>query len=123
MDFEDLACEFGIEIETLDPDDFIKTVEDMKQNEKLEADMLQLVQFALTYKAQFYSLIDAELPMYMSWIRGNKSIYLSEKLERLIPSDYPESIPNSWNVLRKDLQHAKELGLFDRYKIKHSKEN
>ncbi|OXA45124.1 Phthiocerol synthesis polyketide synthase type I PpsC [Folsomia candida] len=123
VDFEDLACEFGIEIETLDPDDFIKTVEDMKQNEKLEADMLQLVQFALTYKAQFYSLIDAELPMYMSWIRGNKSIYLSEKLERLIPSDYPESIPNSWNVLRKDLQHAKELGLFDRYKIKHSKEN
>lgn len=110
-------------MEALDPDEFVKRVEDMKQNEKLDADMMQLIQFAFTYKAEAYSLEDMEIPVYMSWIRGNKNIFLSEKLERLLPSEYPSCIPKSWDVLRKNLQHAKDMGLFDRFKIKYTKEN
>ncbi|XP_035707663.1 mycocerosic acid synthase-like polyketide synthase [Folsomia candida] len=122
-DFEELAGEFGVKMEALDPDEFVKRVEDMKQNEKLDADMMQLIQFAFTYKAEAYSLEDMEIPVYMSWIRGNKNIFLSEKLERLLPSEYPSCIPKSWDVLRKNLQHAKDMGLFDRFKIKYTKEN
>lgn len=107
----------------MDLDDFVKRVEDMKTSDKLETNMKRIAQLSVTNKLFVYFLEDTKFPAYMEWIRGNKRIYFSEKLERLIPTEYPTSIPNSWDVLRKNLQRAKMLGPFDRYKIKYSTSN
>lgn len=83
-------------------------------------EMLQLVRFATSKDSELLHLKEQEMPFYTSWRNGNKRIFYSKKLEKLIPEQYPSCITPSWDVLRGDLRFAKDSGVFDRYKIKHS---
>lgn len=83
-------------------------------------EMVQLVKFAMSKDTELLHLRDQELPYYTSWRAGNKDVFLSKKMKELMPEEYPSCITPSWDVLRRDLRFAKDTGIFDRYKIKHS---
>jgi len=115
-DFESLAKEFGVAVKVMDSYEFRDKFKTMDSNDEI----IQLVKFAMSKDAELLHLKDMEMPFYTSWREGNKNVFLSQKLERLMPGVYPGCITPSWDVLRKDLKFAKDSGIFDRYRIKHS---
>ncbi|XP_035705542.1 phenolphthiocerol synthesis polyketide synthase type I Pks15/1 isoform X2 [Folsomia candida] len=115
-EFETLAREFGVAVKVMDSYQFLDKFKSMDSNDE----MLQLVRFATSKDSELLHLKEQEMPFYTSWRNGNKRIFYSKKLEKLIPEQYPSCITPSWDVLRGDLRFAKDSGVFDRYKIKHS---
>ncbi|XP_035715748.1 phenolphthiocerol synthesis polyketide synthase type I Pks15/1 [Folsomia candida] len=115
-EFEALAREFGITVTVLDSSEFVDMWKQMDSSDE----MVQLVKFAMSKDTELLHLRDQELPYYTSWRAGNKDVFLSKKMKELMPEEYPSCITPSWDVLRRDLRFAKDTGIFDRYKIKHS---
>ncbi|XP_021946582.1 phenolphthiocerol synthesis polyketide synthase type I Pks15/1-like [Folsomia candida] len=114
-EFETLAKEFGVAVQVLDSTDFLEKWKKMDSNDE----MIQLVKFA-TSQEELLKLRDQKMPYYISWLNGNQNIFFSKKVASLMPEEYPNCITPSWEVLRHDLRHAKDTGIFDRHKIKHS---
>lgn len=102
-------------VQVLDSTDFLEKWKKMDSNDE----MIQLVKFA-TSQEELLKLRDQKMPYYISWLNGNQNIFFSKKVASLMPEEYPNCITPSWEVLRHDLRHAKDTGIFDRHKIKHS---
>ena len=115
-EFENLAKEFGVGIQVMDSTAFLDKWKSMDSNDE----MIQLVRFATSQEEELLKLRDQKMPYYTSWLNGNKNIFFSTKLATLMPNEYPACITPSWEVLRNDLKYARDTGIFDRYKIKHS---
>lgn len=77
--------------------------------------MVQLAKFAGSFQEKLFAL--EEVGLIFNWLQGNKNILWSKKLETHLPTEYPSSIISSWDILKRDLIHAKDAGVFDRFKI------
>ncbi|XP_021946548.1 phenolphthiocerol synthesis polyketide synthase type I Pks15/1-like [Folsomia candida] len=115
-EFETLAKEFGVAVQVMDSTDFLEKWKKMDSSDE----MIQLVKFAMTQEQELFKLRDDKMPYYVSWLNGNDRVFMSKKLQNLMPEEYPNCITSSKEILRRDLRHARDTGVFDRYKIKHS---
>lgn len=116
MEFEDMAAEtFGVEVEVVDPDEFAERVQDFDGNDEV----VQIVRLATSRDRERQRRVAEEnLPeMYLSWIRGNRDILLSEKLCKYLPESYPSKIQPSLDILKTDLVYARDHGYFDKFGI------
>ncbi|ODM98076.1 Polyketide synthase HetM [Orchesella cincta] len=112
QDFPGLASEFGFKIDVVEYKEFFE-----KLNENDE------------YKAVFpYREVDFEGDRFIdfttspvalqTWINNPEEFFISRKLEAILKEDYREHTQHPMDILRRDMQFAKDTNIFEKFGLK-----
>ncbi|CAL8113277.1 unnamed protein product [Orchesella dallaii] len=112
QDFPQLASEFGFKIDIVEYKEFF---EKLQENDE--------------YKAVFpYREVDFEGDRFIdfttspvalqTWINNPEEFFVSKKLEGILKKDYRELTQHPLDILRRDMQFAKNANVFEKFGLK-----
>ncbi|XP_035712782.1 phenolphthiocerol synthesis polyketide synthase type I Pks15/1 [Folsomia candida] len=116
-EFDELAKELGVNVDVLEPDEFLRRAVHLKDN----SPMKEVINQVIEYERDHVTVVEEPPASYVAFLSGKKDVAWSKKLARFIPDIYPSKIMPSWDILRNDLTMAKKTGIFDKYGINYVK--
>jgi thioester reductase-like protein/acyl carrier protein len=113
-ELDEIAENFGVFIDVLEPDEFLEKAKSFKDDSQIAEFVKSMIASREKDLEMFADYMSAPL---LKWLEGDKEVFLSKKLVKFCPN-YPSSIKPTWEFLKKDLQYAKDTGIFDKFGIK-----
>jgi thioester reductase-like protein len=112
-EFQEVARELGFNVELLEPDAYLEKLSSQDETSKLT----QALTMWSGDKEMKKFLEDRSPAVGTAWTHNPKNAFISRKLCALCPELYPEAIEHPISIIKRDMMHAKESGVFEKFGI------